>query len=361
MTRSILYYPSINITDGAWLRNAILYWDEVCSIVPERYNQDLSPEISYLREQDYYRPVDPSDLLFSDAYNDFEREIMRKLKRLIRNIENAADHPRRQANLHLQKLYWPQMGEMIHYEKVSMKLYDFMRENNLIRLYQSSDWLEMDVQAAGLYMSTMAEYLAKIDRNDMAISTDKNEYLNSAYPRTWFSQNSFCLTSVFEKAMPAPNLEVPIEKIIDFRKIRSQELIQLRVKLREFENRLSNCESVGEMKAVLEDFRESWGKELIALDKMLKDKRIEYTLKSLQSLIQVSVPSIIPVIREFWQSVPLWLIAAAVGANGAIGLGTNSVSYRSSIREIRNNAGFAYLYDAYRENLIQPRHLIDII
>jgi hypothetical protein len=219
----------------------------------------------------------------------------------------------------------------------------------------------MDVQAAELYMSTMAEYLAKIDRNDMVISTDQNEYLNSAYPETWLSQRSFCLTTVFERAMPAPNPDMPIENIIDFRSSRSQELIQLRVKLREFENRLSRCERVEEMKAVLEDFRESWQRELIILEKMLKDKRIEYSLKSLKSLVTASVPGIISAIQEFGQRVPTWLIATSVGMGGVIGVGTNRVSYRASIREIRNNAGFVYLYDAYRENLIQPRHFIEII
>ena len=34
MAQTILYYPTIDIQDGAWLRNAILYWDEVSSIVP---------------------------------------------------------------------------------------------------------------------------------------------------------------------------------------------------------------------------------------------------------------------------------------------------------------------------------------
>ena len=36
MAQTILYYPTINIQDGTWLRNAILYWDEVSSIVPYR-------------------------------------------------------------------------------------------------------------------------------------------------------------------------------------------------------------------------------------------------------------------------------------------------------------------------------------
>ena len=31
--KTILYYPTIKIRDCYWLRNAILYWDRVASIV----------------------------------------------------------------------------------------------------------------------------------------------------------------------------------------------------------------------------------------------------------------------------------------------------------------------------------------
>ena len=44
MAQTILYYPTIDIQDGAWLRNAILYWDEVPSIVADESYSDLSPK-----------------------------------------------------------------------------------------------------------------------------------------------------------------------------------------------------------------------------------------------------------------------------------------------------------------------------
>ena len=44
MGQTFLYYPKINILDGAWLRNAILYWDEVPSIVADESYLDLSPK-----------------------------------------------------------------------------------------------------------------------------------------------------------------------------------------------------------------------------------------------------------------------------------------------------------------------------
>ena len=71
MRQTILYYPKINILDGAWLRNAILYWDEVPSIVPDESYSDLSPEWLYLQKLGVYKAVYPQDLFFSEFAEDF--------------------------------------------------------------------------------------------------------------------------------------------------------------------------------------------------------------------------------------------------------------------------------------------------
>lgn len=65
MPQSILYYPTISIDDGPWLRAAALYWDEVCSIVPSPYLERLSPELNYMLEQGQYRPIYPQQILYS--------------------------------------------------------------------------------------------------------------------------------------------------------------------------------------------------------------------------------------------------------------------------------------------------------
>jgi hypothetical protein len=35
LTGSALYYPNIDVRDPAWLRSALLYWDNICTIVPK--------------------------------------------------------------------------------------------------------------------------------------------------------------------------------------------------------------------------------------------------------------------------------------------------------------------------------------
>lgn len=36
MSRSILYYPSMDIKDGVWIRNAMLYWDNFADLRSSR-------------------------------------------------------------------------------------------------------------------------------------------------------------------------------------------------------------------------------------------------------------------------------------------------------------------------------------
>ena len=70
MTRTILYYPTINVpTSGRWIRGALLYWDQIASIVPESYDgrfnriERYSDEIRCLYEDGIFRPVNPYLLL----------------------------------------------------------------------------------------------------------------------------------------------------------------------------------------------------------------------------------------------------------------------------------------------------------
>ncbi len=79
MAQTILYYPTINIQDGAWLRNAILYWDEVSSIVPHENYPDFSPELLYLQKSGVYNAVYPQYLFFSEFAEDFCSSIVKRI------------------------------------------------------------------------------------------------------------------------------------------------------------------------------------------------------------------------------------------------------------------------------------------
>jgi hypothetical protein len=75
MAQTILYYPTIDIQDGKWLRNAVIYWDKVASIVPYDNYPNFSPEILYLQERELYEPIFPQNLFYSKYATDFVNAI----------------------------------------------------------------------------------------------------------------------------------------------------------------------------------------------------------------------------------------------------------------------------------------------
>ena len=357
--RSILYYPSINIQDGDWLRNAILYWDEICSIVPDKNDNYFTTEITALQELGIYRALYPSDLFVSGAFSSFEKEALRKIKNETQGtFYKNSRHTVKPVNL--SKIKWNGLNSAIHYNKMPSKILDYMIEHKLVET-SDSQWVLMEEKTADIFMSTLAKYLAKIDSEDVIIGTDKNESMYSAFSKAWHTERSFCLTTVFEKAMPVPNPDIPFERIISFRNKYYGELLQLRIILNCFENDISKCESVEELKSIVRLFREQWELELIQLDKMFKSKKISYLLKNLITLNSVSLPAVISDITNNWGGKPKWLIGAGLGMNGVIGVGSNYISHRNSIKQDKQNASFAYLYEAQKENIIRHSNFHEII
>lgn len=53
-----LYYPHIDINDDTWLKNALLFWEEVCTIVPESVEEPYTNDTSrYFSDQSLLSPL----------------------------------------------------------------------------------------------------------------------------------------------------------------------------------------------------------------------------------------------------------------------------------------------------------------
>lgn len=77
MEQPILYYLTINIEDSAWLRSAILYWDEINSIVPYKEYCGLSPELLFLENAGQYRPIYPEEIFVLGDPHEFSLAMKR--------------------------------------------------------------------------------------------------------------------------------------------------------------------------------------------------------------------------------------------------------------------------------------------
>lgn len=72
MPRTLLYYPTFVIPSIQWIKDGLLFWDDVGSIVPERFKHIVKSEhMDYLLDEGLYRRFDP-EMLFKNEQNGSE-------------------------------------------------------------------------------------------------------------------------------------------------------------------------------------------------------------------------------------------------------------------------------------------------
>ncbi|MFL0122928.1 hypothetical protein V2611_14125, partial [Tenacibaculum maritimum] len=188
MKRNILYYPTIDIPNEEWVRSAVLYWDEISSIVPMDYEgkpvRNYSPNIQYLKHKGVFRPIKPETLFESPNINvreNFELEFLEIIEspefKRVRppNTRYSVIHSKKM-DIHRDKLNVQQTFK-IHNDKVSSNLLNHLLDRELIvRETIEEEWIKVDSKVALLYMSLLAKYIAEIDKESTIIGTDHYSY-----------------------------------------------------------------------------------------------------------------------------------------------------------------------------------------
>jgi len=364
MPESILYYPFINVSDGTWLRNAALYWDEVCSIVPYRGYPDRSPELRYMEERGQYRPIYPQELFY--AHN--ADELCSQLQKGLRQRGNSASHS---SGLQLpprerKRIYSPGLAELIHYKKLPRNLLNTLVASGIVTPIDG-EWLEADEAFEHIYMRLLAGFAAKHDQANMVIGTDKARELNSiyhAYPHTGRNGINSSVVLTLDHCFPAPAEDIGLERILDFKEEYHSELLELRRKIREYESNVSSCASIEDVKRTTAAFRESWEIELTDAEQMFRGGGIGFTLQTLRTFVvdAGAAAGLLQGIQALGlASLNSAVLGATVGMSGLIGVGIQHRNYRNKINERNHNNGFAYIIKAYQSGLIRPNQVAEVL
>lgn len=348
MSQSILYYPTIDIKDGVWLRNALLYWDEVCSIVPYEGYTGQSPEIQYMQERGLYRAIYPQYI--------FWNEHSEKLKDTI--IYNLSHPIKRRSKFYFNKVNRnnsTRLSSLIHHNKIPPEFMDIFKDKNIFLNNDKNEWIEMDERIATIYMKTLAEFAAKYDSQDMVIGTESQDSLNEIYNQVPHKRN-MVISIILSECLPIPSMYTSFEEIIDFKMKRRDELLEFRVKLRELEQGISHCESIEELKSQIQHFKELWTLELIKANKLFKSDRIEFILGSAKTFIAdagVAAGLLQGIQSIYGHTIPTTAFAATIGASGLAGVGIKYMNYRNKINIHHNNGGFSYILNAYKYGIVR--------
>ena len=348
MAQTILYYPTINIQDGAWLRNAILYWDEVSSIVPYENYPAFSPEVLYLQELGVYKAVYPQNLFFSEFAEDFCNSIVKRISAYEASANNKTRNCR--VRMHKNKIYAPALHELIHCRKLPPQLLDYFENKRYINDYNIDGWMEIDSKIAQIYMRTLAEYSIKCSGKDIVLGTDTSTHSREIYNSPSRNRADFqaqCCKINIENCLPQPSMDVSYEDILEFKNRRKDEYTAFRAKIRELETNIYNANSPELILHYETQFIEGWKQCARDFYKALKDSRITFFLNSLVSLVGI------PFVGQQLSSYIGQDVTTAIQTGAQLlNIGIGYFDYKNKISPAKSDGGFCYIIKAKRDGII---------
>ena len=354
-----LFYPWIDIRDEAWLKTALLYWDEVRTIVPESIDDPYSTVTGRaLKEAEFLVP-----LRVHSGMDEIE-ELAEDVLAYLGTTEGAelliAESGGHRHDIHVEKLPY-QLGRLaeIHPEKLPYEIRHMLR-NFAAPSERGREWLRVDERFASFYMTLLASRLAErvgarlltsmpaADR--LAVTARLDAQLHGLltwgehqHRRSWREYDAFgprhrmprhlapgmLANLAIERVGIAP--DTPIDRLIEFREKHKDELAQFRTKI---EQLAASVDADLPAEALRQRISDLHSQEVVPaisnLKAALKGRRIRWLSDGLLKVAFLSVgPSTMLVVAGL--AIPIALLAGA--GISLIATGTRyNVDRRESLR-----------------------------
>lgn len=337
---TILYYPTIKIKDGVWLRNALLYWDKVSSIVPgSTYNDENSPEVEYLLRVGLYEPLYATEM-------QEDRELCEEFCKAVKKNINFYKKPKSNNtdNKSVSREY------MIHIDKTPNSILDYLLDEGIAKRNCDGLWLNMNELDANIYMATLARYLAKIYGNVEIATDDRTKFLYPFLPEKSKKKGNIqpFLDIAMQGILPVPNMECSLEDIIDFKKQYNKELMCFRKRISKIQESLNECKNIKELEEKIYAFQQEIEGDLNEIDNLMSERGMKKTKKALRTLIPMGVETCTAILKSKGKMSSM----QAIVANQMVKFG---MKLFSTEQELKLDEEKAYLFYA-RENGLVHRH-----
>lgn len=316
-----LYYPSIDIQNEGWLKNALLYWDKMQTIVPRSIQQPYSTRTA--------REFKDEGLLLPFYVSPDMREIVELRDDVLRYLESP------EGTEILLRREFPQ-GSFFYTDIHADKLLAEVRQRVERGLrYQTTDkqqphpsdeWVKVDIGFANFYMTLLATYISKtigagLLTNISAISklataVRLNAYqpfpIRLRYGAVLHRDMPLSLAQgilsdlVFERIQIAP--DTPVRKILKFRNDHADELGRFRTKVAELTQVVSRNQPIELLRQQIEDIYINEVKPAIhSLKASLNGSRIKWAT---ENFLKVA----------FFSSGPTFVLNALLDSSGPYAL-----------------------------------------
>ena len=306
MPRTLLYYPTLTIPNHSWLRDAILYWDNVGSIVPPTSKRvvDNNDSLKYLEDEGIFKRFDPEDMLQQYSIRD---EFIQDFAERLNSVDFAAELTRDKSGEH-----WN-----IAIEKMATPIWELLFERKLtpdpVGTPQS---VRVKRPAAIIYMGLLARYVSLAGEGAIQPSTDQSAYEDILYRCSTGGSPLPGMSLALYNVLPRTSADTELLDLVEFKKHRRDELLRLRVLIDDTQVKLSSCEDLAHAKLMIEQFKEHLELEYKTIERLMSERGIKSIVGTLRAIFSAKSPA--------------WAAGAATGAAGGLfgGLPVAAVSAR---------------------------------
>src|SRR4051794_22698085 len=223
LSDKVLYFPHIRVPDNAWFTRALLYWDEVGTIVPnvppDELKAFMGEHTMRLMNAGLVSPLKANRALLVPRFDDAFIELLEADP----DIGRTTTGPRKTFSLHTTK-----PGHLIS---------AYLRERGLVYERPGSPWLEVDERIADLLMTFLACTLGAVDGIGMTPITDRAEslaVLTGSTPAAPAATVNRLELTVLEALLPAPADGVSAHELARFKDQHGDELRLFRREIETF-------------------------------------------------------------------------------------------------------------------------------
>ena len=361
MTKA-LYYPTIDITNEDWLKTAVLFWDEINTIVPESVDNPYR-EVStqYLSDEGILQPlrVNPEMDLVENLTNEtFDYLNTNEGFQLL--TQGQGDF----SAIHREKLpYEIDRAFRIHNEKLPYLIREIIEEKLDSRLcmnrkycFSDKDWLYVDFNFANFYMTLLANKLSEI--NSISLLTDNSFSSNLADKARLNNQVVISRNKVFRnRTNERPinltqglltnlivesvkiNPTTSLEKILDFKRHHRDELGIFRTNITKLSQNTSKEKPIEAIKQEIQDiYKDEFVPAYNNFKKALNGYGIKWVADTFMKVAVISTGTTAFLPTMLGLAAPQALFAGA-----GISLTASLVSYNSDKRKIIRENPYSYL------------------
>jgi hypothetical protein len=357
-----LYYPWIDIKDEGWLKNTILYWDHIQTIVPESFDNPYSTNTALaLVDEGLLSPLSvKSDM----------REIENLTSDVLQYLESSegsevlySKEIRECGDIHVKKLpHKIQKLSNIHPDKLPYKIRDMLMSG----LGQScSDWLTVDNRFASFYMTLLASRLSyEVGSGLLTDIPGNSKLINSArldarlqapkaglnWDRFDYDRQYSRMPNTLAQGMLADLIletirvdpDTPINEILKFRRRYSDELGNFRTRVAELTAAISDDQSLPRLRQQVNDIYINQVKpELGTLKRTLSEQRIRWVADNFFKVSFFSTGAASVPLSVMGLSIPHALLAGA-GVSLTVSIALYNCDRAKALRE----NPFSYLVTA---------------